>query len=79
MRENGWSDWRLASCYEAMARAYAAAGDGAGYEHWAAMAREVIGSLEDEEDRELVARQLASIPQVAPTEREGTAPAAAAR
>jgi hypothetical protein len=62
VEQNGWTDWRLASCYEGMARAHAAAGDAAGYEHWAALAREAIDSLEDEEDRDLVASQLASIP-----------------
>ncbi|MGA2529373.1 MAG: hypothetical protein ABSG36_09455 [Acidimicrobiales bacterium] len=62
---NGWIDWRLASCYEGMARAKAAAGDLDEFEHWAALSRQVLDSLEDEEDRELIVSQLASIPAVA--------------
>ena len=62
VEENGWTDWRLASCLEGMARANAAAGNVAGYEHWARLSREVIDSIEDEEDRDPIASQLASIP-----------------
>jgi catechol 2,3-dioxygenase-like lactoylglutathione lyase family enzyme len=61
---NGWTDWQLASCYEGMARAHAAAGNLAQRDHWAALSREVIDTLEDEEDRELIASQLASVPGV---------------
>jgi len=64
VEQNGWTDWRLASCYEGMARAYASAGDVAEYEHWQALAKQVIKTIEDDEDRELIASQLASIPPV---------------
>jgi len=64
--QNRWTDWRLASAYEGVARAHATAGDLAEYEHWAGLAQQVIDSLEDEEDRDLIASQLASITAVAP-------------
>jgi catechol 2,3-dioxygenase-like lactoylglutathione lyase family enzyme len=40
------------------------AGHGARRDHWAALAREVLERLDDEEDRELIASQLASVPGV---------------
>ena len=61
---NGWTDWRLASCYEGMARANDTAGNGAQRDHWAALAREVLDGLEDDEDRDLISSQLASIPGI---------------
>jgi hypothetical protein len=61
---NGWSDWRRASCLEGVARAYAAAGDGARRDEYADLCRQVLGKLENDEDRDLVASQLASIPGV---------------
>jgi predicted enzyme related to lactoylglutathione lyase len=61
VQENGWTDWRLASAYEGMARAHATAGSLADYEHWAELAREVLDSLTDNDDREIVGSQLASI------------------
>jgi len=66
--QNGWTDWRLASCYEAMARAHATAGNSALRDHWASLCREAIDTLEDEEDRELIASQLASVPGLTPPE-----------
>ncbi|MGD1012001.1 MAG: hypothetical protein ABR925_05665 [Acidimicrobiales bacterium] len=63
---DGWTDWRLASCYEGMARAEAAAGNRAERDRFAALAREVLAGLDDEEDRELIASQLASIPGLEP-------------
>jgi len=62
--QNGWTDWRLASCYEGMARAEAAAENAAMRDHWAALAREVLDGLDDDEDRALISAQLASIPGV---------------
>ena len=59
---NGWTDWRLASCYEGMARAEAAAENTAMRDHWAALARQVLDGLDDDEDRALISAQLASIP-----------------
>jgi hypothetical protein len=59
---NGWTDWRLASMYEGMARAHAAAGDAAERDRYAALAREVLATVEDAEDRDLIESQLSSIP-----------------
>jgi hypothetical protein len=65
-RANGWSDWRLASMLEGMARASAAIDDEAGRDRYAAEARQVLASIDDKDDRELIAAQLASIPGVGP-------------
>jgi hypothetical protein len=66
-RANGWSDWRLASALEGMARASASMGDEQARDRYAAEARRVLATVEDKEDRELIASQLASIPGLAPT------------
>jgi hypothetical protein len=63
-RANGWDDWRLASMLEGMARAAAAIGDDHARDCYAAEARRVLETVEDKEDRELIASQLASIPGV---------------
>ena len=55
-------DWLRASTAEGMARACAVAGDRAGYERYAEEARTLLATLDDEEDRDLIAGQLASIP-----------------
>jgi hypothetical protein len=65
-RANGWTDWRLASMLEGMARASAAVGDDHGRDRYAAEARRVLATVEDKEDRELIGSQLASIPGLAP-------------
>ena len=52
--------WTRASTAEGMARACAAAGDRAGYDKYAAEARELLAQV-DEEDRNLIESQLASI------------------
>jgi hypothetical protein len=62
VEQNGWTDWRLASAYEGVARACAAGGDWAESEHWSQRCRQVLAGLDDEEDRDLIASQLASIP-----------------
>jgi len=63
-RANGWTDWRLASMLEGMARASAAIGDAIGRDRYAAEARRVLATVEDKEDRELIASQLATIPGI---------------
>jgi len=63
-RAKGWDDWRLASMLEGMARACAAIEDTPGRDQYAAEARRVLATLEDSNDRELIAAQLASIPGV---------------
>jgi hypothetical protein len=54
--------WMHASAHEGLARAYAAAGDKAGYEREADVTRTLLESVTDAENRELVESQLASIP-----------------
>lgn len=65
-RANGWTDWRLASALEGMARASAAKGDDHARDRFAAEARRVLATIEDKRDRELIASQLGSIPGLAP-------------
>ena len=65
-RANGWTDWRLASMLEGMARASAVTGDDHARDRYAAEARRVLATVEDKEDRELIASQLASIPGLSP-------------
>ena len=61
-RDDDLPDWLRASTAQGLARAHACAGDRASYEVYAAEARELIEHLDDEEDRELILGQLASIP-----------------
>ncbi len=61
-RSDALPDWLQASTAEGLARAHAAAGDQASYEVYAAEARQLVDRLEDEEDRELIRGQLATIP-----------------
>jgi hypothetical protein len=60
--QKGWSDWRRASCLEGMARAHAVAGDASQRDRYAMLCEEVLGTLEDLEDRDLIASQLATVP-----------------
>jgi hypothetical protein len=53
--------WLKASVHEGMARAHACAGDAVGYEREAAVTRKLLDAVDDADDRELVAGQLASI------------------
>ncbi len=55
-------DWDLPFAYEALARAHAVAGDPTESERFAALARELGERIEDEEDRELLTRDLATLP-----------------
>jgi hypothetical protein len=55
-------DWLRASTAEGMARACAVDGDRAGYDRYVTEARELVAALDDEEDRELITAQLATIP-----------------
>lgn len=61
-RGNELPDWLRASTAEGLARAHACGGDRASYESYAAEARQLVEQLDDEEDRELILGQLASIP-----------------
>ena len=61
-RSAGLATWLLASTAEGRARARAAVGDRDGFERFAAEARELLAQVDDEEDRQLIESQLASIP-----------------
>jgi len=60
-REANLAPWLQASTCEGLARAHAAAGDRAGYEQWRDRAEKLLATIDDDEDRDLVAGQLASI------------------
>jgi hypothetical protein len=62
--ENNWSDWRLASCFEGMARAHAILGNSHERDRYAEKCRAVLTTLKDEEDREIVAGQLSTVPGI---------------
>jgi hypothetical protein len=54
--------WMQASGHEGMARAHAVAGDRSGYDREAARARELLATVDEPEERDLISSQLASIP-----------------
>jgi hypothetical protein len=54
--------WLKASTHEGLARAHAVAGDRVGFEREAAVARALLETLPDDDDRQLIEGQLASIP-----------------
>jgi hypothetical protein len=60
--DEGWTDYRLASAHEVVARAAASAGDRETRDQHVALARAAIERLEDPEDREVVGAQLDSVP-----------------
>jgi hypothetical protein len=59
---NGWEDWRRASCLEGVARAHAVLGDEPERDRYASLCQVALGALEDPEDRDLIASQLATVP-----------------
>ena len=62
--DNGWQDWRLASCVEGMARAHAARGDKVARDFYAERCQALLEALPDGEDRELITSQLATVPEL---------------
>ena len=60
-QENTVPDWLSASCAEGVARAYAAAGDGAEFNNWSALTARLISAIADPEDKSLIASQFADI------------------
>lgn len=54
--------WLNASAHEGLARAHATAGDREGYEREARLTRELLDAVADQEDKDLITGQLASIP-----------------
>jgi hypothetical protein len=59
---HGIGDFDLAFGYEALARAYAVAGDAAESGRWLVRARDAAAGIADAEDRGLVLADLATIP-----------------
>jgi DNA-binding transcriptional MerR regulator len=59
--EHGIADWDLAFAHEAIARALRVAGDHAGADAAVARAREAAGAIAEEEDRELLLSDLATV------------------
>jgi hypothetical protein len=58
---NGIGDWDIAFAYEALARARSVAGDTAGRDTWLARAREAGTKIAEDEERDLLAGDLATI------------------
>ena len=54
--------WLVASTQEGMARAHAVAGHDQERDQWAADARATLDGVDDDEDRELIESQLATVP-----------------
>ena len=59
--EHGIGDWDIAFAHEAIARALRVAGDDAGADAAVARARELAADIAEEEDRELLLSDLATI------------------
>jgi hypothetical protein len=70
-------DWLHASALEGLARAYAAAGDQQSRDEYLRLANEAVGIVTDQEERDLIASQLATVPNARP-ERVGIQPSASA-
>ena len=60
---NSVEDWLLASSAEGLARAYASLGDGDHRDDWIATSEGLLALIADDESRELIASQLASVPR----------------
>ncbi|HEY6057600.1 MAG TPA: hypothetical protein VIV06_06170 [Candidatus Limnocylindrales bacterium] len=58
----GEEDWDLPAAYEAMARAYAIAGEAGEAAHWRDRGQTASAAIADPEGRELIESDLASIP-----------------
>ena len=58
----GIADWDIASAYEAMARASAVAGDRAAAAEWKAKAVGALDGIADQDDRDLIEGDLATLP-----------------
>jgi len=55
-------DWVVASASEAVARAYAVAGDRAAAAEWRARTAELVAAIRDPDDRLTIERDLATLP-----------------
>ena len=59
----GWTDWPMASMLEGMARAAAAAGDTELHAKYYALATEAVAAIVEDEERNVIASQLATVPK----------------
>ena len=59
---NGQGDWDIASAYEAMARATGVAGDPAAAAEWKAKATAALDGIADNDDRQVIENDLATLP-----------------
>ena len=59
-------DWMHASALEGLARAYAAAGDQQSRDEYLRLANEAVSIVTDQEERELIGSQIATVPQARP-------------
>lgn len=59
--ENGIGDWDVAAGYEALARAHRVAGNDREYRRNLELGREAVAAIADEEDRELIGKDLAEL------------------
>jgi hypothetical protein len=57
----GTADWLVASAAEGVARAYAVAGNHDECNRWADEAARLIELIDDEDDRKMIASQLATV------------------
>ncbi len=62
LERHGITDWKVASAYEAMARASAVAGDRSAALEWKARAERELAAIADPEDREVIEQDVASLP-----------------
>lgn len=60
----GRADWLVASAAEQVARSYTALGDGPARNDWAKRASDLVAAIGDDEDRAVIAEQLASLPDI---------------
>jgi len=63
-----FGDWQVASAYEGMARACAAAGDLSGRDYWVQRCTVALGAVPDAADRSVVAEQHLNLPPPPPQE-----------
>ena len=73
-QQNGIGDWDLAYAYEALARAASVAGDLAAAESWAEEARRAADDIVEDDDRDAVLADLATIPGLSQQRRLRPAP-----
>jgi DNA-binding transcriptional MerR regulator len=61
-REHQLGGWKLASAYEAMARASAVAGDRSAAGEWKSKAQRALDDIIEQDDREIVEQDIATLP-----------------